>query len=77
MSQLKEIIAPIKAGRLDSFLSEYTSISRSKIKKYIQNGAVTIIMNPALTVLKNLMRVILFYSTFLHKKQQFRPLKIH
>ena len=36
----QEFIAPKRAGRLDSFLSEQTEISRSKIKKYIENNAV-------------------------------------
>lgn len=35
----QEFIAPKRAGRLDSFLSEQTEISRSKIKKYIENKA--------------------------------------
>lgn len=51
MIQINEIIAPKKAGRLDSFLSEQTNISRSKIKKYIENGAVslnnTLCLDPA------------------------------
>ena len=38
----QEFIAPKRAGRLDSFLSEQTQISRSKIKKYIENNAVSI-----------------------------------
>lgn len=38
----QEFIAPKRAGRLDSFLSEQTQISRSKIKKYIENSAVSI-----------------------------------
>ncbi len=38
----QEFIAPNRAGRLDSFLSEQTQISRSKIKKYIENNMVTI-----------------------------------
>lgn len=36
----QEFIALKRAGRLDSFLSEQTEISRSKIKKYIENNAV-------------------------------------
>lgn len=36
----QEFTAPKRAGRLDSFLSEQTEISRSKIKKYIENNAV-------------------------------------
>lgn len=38
----QEFIAPKRAGRLDSFLSEQTELSRSKIKKYIENNAVYI-----------------------------------
>ncbi|WP_300282966.1 dephospho-CoA kinase [Peptacetobacter sp.] len=54
MSQIKEIIAPPKAGRLDSFLSENTGISRSKIKKYIQDGAIIINKNICLDAAKKL-----------------------
>lgn len=37
-----EFTAPKKAGRLDSFLSEQAQISRSKIKKLIEDGRVSI-----------------------------------
>lgn len=37
-----EFTAPQKAGRLDSFLSEQAQISRSKIKKLIEDGRVSI-----------------------------------
>lgn len=38
----QEFIAPKRAGRLDSFLSEQTEITRSKIKKHIENNAVSL-----------------------------------
>lgn len=38
----QEFTAPKRAGRIDSFLSEYTAISRSKIKKYMENCAVSV-----------------------------------
>lgn len=38
----QEFIAPKHAGRIDSFLSEHTAISRSKIKKYMENNAVSV-----------------------------------
>lgn len=38
----QEFTAPPKAGRLDSFLSEQTDISRSKIKKLIETGNVAV-----------------------------------
>lgn len=38
----QEFTAAQKAGRLDSFLSEQTGISRSKIKKHIENGKVSV-----------------------------------
>lgn len=41
-SMNQEFTAPKKAGRLDSFISEQSGISRSKIKKYIESGKISV-----------------------------------
>lgn len=41
-NMIQEFTAAKKSGRLDSFLSEQTGISRSKIKKHIENGKVSV-----------------------------------
>lgn len=38
----QEFTVPKRAGRIDSFLSEQSAISRSKIKKYMENSAVLV-----------------------------------